>query len=228
MIYPEPLARIEADGTIRYYHKDALGSVIALTTENGQLATVYSYDPFGNVTVSGMASDNPFQYTGRENDNTGLYYYRARYYSPELQRFISEDPILRPISSQCVDIGSSSNRLIWLVPSMIKEPQNLYPYVYVGNNPVNFTDPSGLSRQCEVCEKWRGRAYWGFNFMCRCCFICIPKEGVIFGSFRDGICVWGTVGNSRGYVGRHDVCNCDDPDGNPVEIPFDYPIKEIF
>ena len=36
---------------------------------------------------------NPFQYTGRENDATGLYYYRARYYSPTLRRFISEDPL---------------------------------------------------------------------------------------------------------------------------------------
>ena len=40
-----------------------------------------------------MQSDNPFQYTGRENDSTGFYYYRARYYAPELQRFVSEDPI---------------------------------------------------------------------------------------------------------------------------------------
>jgi RHS repeat-associated protein len=89
----EPLARIKTDGTVRYYQTDALGSVIALTDETGVVRTTYSYDPFGNVTVSGEMSDNPFQYTGRENDGTGLYYYRARYYSPELQRFISEDPI---------------------------------------------------------------------------------------------------------------------------------------
>ena len=114
----EPLARIKADGTVRYYQTDALGSVIALADNTGAVKTTYSYDPFGNVTISGEASDNPFQYTGRENDETGLYYYRARYYSPELQRFISEDPI---------GLKGGINK-----------------YSYVGNNPVNFVDPLGL------------------------------------------------------------------------------------
>jgi RHS repeat-associated protein len=116
----EPLARITADGTVRYYQTDALGSVIALTDDAGVVRTTYSYDPFGNVTISGEASDNTFQYTGRENDGTGLYYYRARYYSPELQRFISEDPI-----------GLKSGDVNF--------------YVMVGNNPVNKIDPQGLS-----------------------------------------------------------------------------------
>ena len=90
----EPLARIDlATNTVRYYHADALGSIIGLSDESGQEVTQYAYDPFGNVTITGEISDNPFQYTGRENDGTGLYYYRARYYSPELQRFISEDPM---------------------------------------------------------------------------------------------------------------------------------------
>jgi RHS repeat-associated protein len=114
----EPLARIKADGTLRYYQTDALGSVIALTDENSVVKSQYSYDPFGNVTVSGEPSDNPFQYTDRENDGTGLYYYRARYYSPELQRFISEDPI---------GLAGGVNQ-----------------FTYVGNNPVNFVDPFGL------------------------------------------------------------------------------------
>ncbi|MDI6800834.1 MAG: RHS repeat-associated core domain-containing protein [Thermodesulfovibrionales bacterium] len=114
----EPLTRIKGS-TIRHYVTDALGSVIGLTDDTGVLKTTYTYDPFGNVTVSGESSDNPFQYTGRENDGTGLYYYRARYYSPELQRFISEDPI----------------RLVGGI--------NLY--AYVGNNPVNKIDPMGLA-----------------------------------------------------------------------------------
>jgi RHS repeat-associated protein len=114
----EPLARIKADGTIRYYQQDALGSVIALTDDTGAVKTTYTYDPFGNVTISGEASDNPFQYTGRENDGTGLLYYRARYYSPELQRFISEDPI-------------------GLLGGI-----NKFAYVY--NSPTNWIDPHGL------------------------------------------------------------------------------------
>jgi RHS repeat-associated protein len=69
------------------------------------------------VSITGEQSENPFQYTGRENDNTGLYYYRARYYSPELQRFISEDPI--------------------------RFKGGLNFYAYVGNDPINITDPTG-------------------------------------------------------------------------------------
>ena len=72
--------------------KDALGSTIALVDSSGNLITQYSYDPFGNTTASGAASSNPSQYTGRENEGNGLYYMRARYYSPMLHRFINSDP----------------------------------------------------------------------------------------------------------------------------------------
>jgi len=60
----KPLARIKADGTIRHYKSDALGSVIALADDTGVVTTTYTYDPFGNTTVSGENSDNPFQYIG--------------------------------------------------------------------------------------------------------------------------------------------------------------------
>ncbi len=116
----EPLTRIKTDGTIRHYVTDALGSVIALTDDTGVVRTTYTYDPFGNATISGEVSDNPFQYTGRENDGTGLYYYRARYYNPDLQRFISEDPI-----------GLTGGDVNY--------------FAYVGNSPVNFTDPEGTN-----------------------------------------------------------------------------------
>jgi RHS repeat-associated protein len=80
--------------------------------------TEYTYDPFGSASASGTASSNSSQFTGRENDTTGLHYYRARYYSPSLQRFISEDPI-----------GLSGGN------------ENLFSYV--GNSPTNLTDPTG-------------------------------------------------------------------------------------
>ncbi len=116
----EPLARIKSDGTIRYYHADALGSIVALTDETGTVRTQYNYSPFGETELIGEPSDNPFQYTGRENDDTGLYYYRARYYSPRLKRFVSEDPIGL--------LGGDVNY-----------------YVYVWNSPLKYTDPEGLS-----------------------------------------------------------------------------------
>ena len=116
----EPLARIKSDGTVRYYQQDALGSVIALTDDNGIVKTTYSYDPFGNVTISGEASDNPFQFAGRENDGTGHLFERYRYYSLDLLRYISQDPI-----------GIAGGDVNY--------------YVRVGNNPVNFVDPLGLA-----------------------------------------------------------------------------------
>lgn len=113
----EPFIRQSSTGN-EYYHTDALGSTLALTNDAGQVTTAYSYDPFGKTTVSGTPSTNPFQYTGRENDGTGLYYYRARYYSPTLQRFLSEDPI-----------------------GLLAGDVNFYEYVH--SNPVNLADPSG-------------------------------------------------------------------------------------
>jgi RHS repeat-associated protein len=72
---------------------DMLGSTLALTDATGTIQTSYTYEPFGNAAVSGAPNANPFQFTGRENDGTGLYYYRARYYSPSFQRFIGQDPL---------------------------------------------------------------------------------------------------------------------------------------
>jgi RHS repeat-associated protein len=98
---------------------DHLGSVLGLADDTGTLQTQYTYDPFGNTTSTGTTSTNTSKYTGREDDGTGLYYYRARYYSPTMQRFISEDP--------SGFAGGDTNL-----------------YAYVGNDPVNFVDPSGL------------------------------------------------------------------------------------
>ena len=81
-----------ASATILTYLTDALGSTIRLVDATGTKVVDYTYDPYGNTTADAAVS-NPFQYTGRENDGTGLYYYRARYYSPTLARFISSDPI---------------------------------------------------------------------------------------------------------------------------------------
>jgi hypothetical protein len=58
---------------------DALGSTIGLVTANGgPIATSYKYEPFGATTLGGASNTNPNQFTGRENDGNGLYYYRAR------------------------------------------------------------------------------------------------------------------------------------------------------
>lgn len=106
-------------GGVRALLPDALGSTVALGDGTGVLQTQYTYEPFGFVSQTGAASTSSYKYTGREDDGTGLMYYRARYYHPRMQRFISEDPI-----------GFRGGDV------------NLYGYVR--NNPVNLTDPQGL------------------------------------------------------------------------------------
>ncbi len=101
----------------RSFLADAMGSNLALADPAGSLLTQYTYEPFGNTSVSGTSA-NSFQYTGRENDGTGLYFYRARYYDPTLQRFISEDPL-----------------------QFAGHSVNFYEYTY--DDPVNHVDPSG-------------------------------------------------------------------------------------
>jgi hypothetical protein len=73
----EALARMDAVDTVHYLG-DGLGSTVALTNPAGAAATTYTYEPFGPTETTGVPSGNPVQYTGRENDGTGLYYYRAR------------------------------------------------------------------------------------------------------------------------------------------------------
>jgi len=114
------------------YLTDRLGSVIALANGTGEVKTSYTYDPFGGIAKAGEATDNPFQFTGRENDGGGLQYNRARYYSSLMERFISRDPAGFE--------GSGAN---------------LYWYAY--GNPVDVADPSG---ECPYCNakvgNWSG------------------------------------------------------------------------
>jgi RHS repeat-associated protein len=102
-----------------YYHFDGLGSIIALSNSSGAVVEQYTYDVFGTPdSVSSIG--NPYLFTGREYDSeTGNYYYRARYYAPDIGRFLQPDP------------------------TVYKEGLNLY--TYGRNNPVGFFDPIGLA-----------------------------------------------------------------------------------
>jgi RHS repeat-associated protein len=104
--------------TTRHYLTEAIGSSVALTDGTGAVQTEYTYEPYGATTQSGTGSTNPARYTGREEDGTGLYYYRARYYDPRRQRFTSEDQL---------GFGGGDVNL----------------YAYVAGSPTNFSDPSG-------------------------------------------------------------------------------------
>jgi len=126
----EPLAMLRSSAT-SFYQADGLGSITSLSNGTGSLAQTYTFDSFGNLTNSSGSLTNPFQYTGREFDpETGLYYYRARYYDQTFGRFISEDPI---------GFGSAQNDF----------------YDYVSNSPLGAFDPSGLAFcTYDISEGW--------------------------------------------------------------------------
>jgi RHS repeat-associated protein len=92
----EVFQRTDSAGA-RSFLTDPLGSTIALADSTGTVQTSYSFEPFGNTTVSGSATTNSFAYTGRELDATGLDFYRARYYNP-LVRSNSSPTEMRMIS----------------------------------------------------------------------------------------------------------------------------------
>lgn len=102
----EPICMIVINGeteTRYYHHFDGLGSVVALSDENGSVVETYSYDVFGEP--SGVSDvNNPYLFTGRRYDSeTDNYYYRARYYSPEIGRFLQTDlvaQIMQGVSTQ--------------------------------------------------------------------------------------------------------------------------------
>jgi RHS repeat-associated protein len=110
----------EAGGAAKRYLTDAQGSVLGLVDNAGAGAS-YSYTPYGGTTVSGDDGGNPARFTGREDDGTGLYFARERYYSPVLQRFLSEDP------------------------TGFEGGVNLHSYV--GNQPTEMVDPYGTTPQ---------------------------------------------------------------------------------
>ncbi len=114
-----------------YYHADGLGSITSQSSAAGSIANTYTYDSFGKLTASTGSLVNPFRYTARESDTeTGLYYYRARYYDPNVGRFLSEDP----------DQFSAGN--------------NFYPYVE--SDPEDWGDPDGTQRDRRTAARPEG------------------------------------------------------------------------
>jgi RHS repeat-associated protein len=115
---------VRVNGSVYYYLADGPGNVVGLVDTYGNLVNEYRYGPFGESEMVREAVPQPFRFTGRELDaETGLYYFRARYYDAIAGRFISEDPLgLRA---------------------------GLNAYVYLGNDPVNGRDPSGLQQDCR-------------------------------------------------------------------------------
>ncbi len=113
------MINVADSNAVSYYHFDGLGSVVALSDSDGDSIQSYEYSIYGQVAAEDPNHPNPYMFTGRRFDfETGLYYYRARYYNPYIGRFLQTDP---------VGYGAGMNL-----------------YRYCRNNPLGFVDPSGL------------------------------------------------------------------------------------
>jgi RHS repeat-associated protein len=179
---------LERNGNFYFYHADGLGSVTAITDQSKKIVQSYTYDSFGMVKPS-TDFKNSYTYTGREWDReSGLYFYRARYYDPMEGRFISKDPI-----------GFKGGDMVL--------------YGYVQNNPINATDPMGLM-SCN--GTWRQHGYnRNYNIACTCYWICVPCDGAMIWGGNNATLptTHGTMTNSRGGAGTRsgDDCLCNKP-----------------
>jgi RHS repeat-associated protein len=117
------------NSTLRYVHQDHLSGTSLMTDDEGNEISGINYYPFGLTRTGDVPTDRKF--TGQRLDDTGLYYYGARYYDPEIGRFISADTI---------------------VPDPMN-PQSFNRYSYCLNNPLKYIDPSG-NKEVSVEGKW--------------------------------------------------------------------------
>ena len=114
------LYEVDESDVASYYHYDQSGSTIALTDISGALTDRVEYSPYGTITHRTGSTDTPFLYAGQfgvQQEPNGLLHMRARYYSPELRRFINTDPI------------GFAGGMNW--------------YAYANNSPLLYVDPDG-------------------------------------------------------------------------------------
>jgi RHS repeat-associated protein len=190
---------------------DALGSVIAEARDDRTIATRREYTPYGQVAPSGEGSANDSQYTARENDGTGLYFYRARYYDAQLKRFLQSDPI---------GLAGGINN-----------------YAYVQGNPTAYTAANGLApnQSCVNAATalgaagggalgWAGGGALGGVGAGAACTLVAPGVGTVgcgaagaSGGSAAGAAGGAAVGGAVGNVIGNLVCSESEPAPTPTE-----------
>ncbi len=119
------ISRIDSIGNILYYHFNAQHNTIALSNDSGLVTDTYTYEDFGKMLSHNGTSDQPYTYLGQygvEQESPTLYYMRARYYDAANHRFLSKDPYT----------------------ITLENPQTINRYIYALNNPLEYSDPTGL------------------------------------------------------------------------------------
>jgi RHS repeat-associated protein len=106
-----------------YYIFDGLGSVVAVTDQNGNVANTYRYEPFGKISSQTGSTPNPWTYAGGYLDGTGLVKFGSRYYDPSLGRWTQRDAAA----------GSILN------------PNSVNRFLYAADDPVTLTDVTGFN-----------------------------------------------------------------------------------
>ena len=110
------------DRNTYYYQKDAMGSIVAITAQDGGIIARFEYDAFGNIIATQGSHEGLFGYTGfYADDETGLYYAQQRFYDAELGAFISEDPL----------------------EGLSNDPPSQHRYNYAKANPTKYVDRDG-------------------------------------------------------------------------------------
>ena len=154
----EVLCRIDGAGGVRYYHQDALNSVVAITDGFRNEVATYSYDVYGKIRQQTGSLANEIMYTGRWLDaTTGIYYYRARWYDAVVGLFVAKDPVLFYIAKgwdkfpKGIETGKGTKSGFEFWES----------YSYAANNPSNRADPYGLAP-----FDWYDITSWNFTNHC--------------------------------------------------------------
>ena len=146
-----------------YYHSDHLGSAQFVTDWRGRQYEHIEYTPYGELWIEEVAAGLdklPFRFTGKEMDEeTGLYYYGARYLDPKYSRWLSGDPAL---GDYIPTAGTDPSRLAGM--GGVYNTVNLHLYHYAGNNPVKYTDPTGMFDDIsESCKNFMKNYEGGFH-----------------------------------------------------------------